>query len=209
MSQSISRRVYRFLLSAYPKQFRQEYGPQMVQLFEDCRRAEALGKSRLGMVHLWTRMLLDLAQSAPKQHLESLTKGNSIMKNFRQDSLAVLGCTAIIIIAALLLRIEQVSSVLLVGYVLDALIVAGILGNLITFVLVKTTNLNALRTAFWILLAVNALPVMALAIIAGINNPQFNFAGVTLGYVSSFLFWFGLHWAWAKRKHSPHQAVVK
>ena len=206
---SISPRLYRFLLSAYPKEFRHEYGPQMAQLFDDCHRAEGLRGSRVGVVRLWARILLDLVQSAPKQHLDSLTKEDSIMKNLRHDALAVLGCTGIIIIAALLLRINQVSSVLIVGYVLDALVVAGILSNLIIFVLLKTTNFNPLRTALWTLLVVNALPVIGLAIIAGVNDPQFNFAGVTVGYVASFLFWFGLHWAWAKRKHSTQGAVVK
>lgn len=32
---SISERVYGALLVAYPKEFRNEYGPQMAQVFED------------------------------------------------------------------------------------------------------------------------------------------------------------------------------
>lgn len=208
----IAYRVYCFFLRAYPKEFRHEYGPLMAQLFRDCLRAESLRGSRIGVPCLLARMLLDIAQSVPKQHLGSIAKENSIMNNLRQDALAVCGCMGIIIIAALLLsyvRTQQVPSILMLGFVPDALVIAGILGNLIVFVLVKTTKSNPLRAALWTFVGVTLLLVIVSAIIGGVNDPRFSFAGVLIGYVVSFLFWFGLHWVWAQRKHSTQTAVVK
>ena len=208
----ISYRVYCFLLRAYPKEFRHEYGPLMAQLFRDCLRAEGLRGSRIGVARLWARLLLDIAQSAPKQHLGSIAKESSIMNNLRQDALAAFGCLGIIITAALLLnyvRTHQAPSIRMLGFVLDALVSAGILGNLVIFVLVKITKFNPLRTALWTFLVVTLLLLIVSAAIGGVNEPQFSFAAVLFGYVVSFLFWFGLHWAWAQRKQSTQTAVVK
>jgi len=36
------------------------------------------------------------------------------------------------------------------------------------------------------------------ALIGGRVDPQFRLGSVLIGYVVSFLFWFGLHWMWAK-----------
>ena len=208
----IAYRVYCSLLKAYPKEFRHEYGPLMAQLFRDCLRAEGLRGGRIGVPRLWARMLLDIALSAPKQHLGSIAKENPIMKNLRQDALAVFGCLGIIIIAAWLLSYvltQQDPSTLMLGFVLDALVSAGILGNLIVFVLVKTTKSNPLRAALWTFLGVTLFLVMVSAIIGAVADPQFSFAAVLIGYVVSFLFWLGLHWAWAQRKHATQTAVVK
>ena len=156
----LSLRVYRFLLLAYPLSFRREYAPHMAHLFRDCYRAEKRNRGPLGVCHLILRTLLDLARTAPKEHLENLGKDNSVMNTLRKDALALIGCLGIIVVAFFLLsygRKHEVPSILIFGYALDALVTAGIVGNLIVFVLVKTTRLNPLRTALWVLLIVNGV----------------------------------------------------
>jgi hypothetical protein len=60
----ISERVYRSLLLVYPREFRDTYGPQMIQVFGDSCRAE-MGKMGLfGLLALWVRVLPDLVSTA-------------------------------------------------------------------------------------------------------------------------------------------------
>jgi hypothetical protein len=70
---AVSISIYRFLLAAYPAEFRQEYGEDMVQLFRDCA-LRAVGQSgSSGMVRLWAVTLLDLIQSLFEEHLQKET----------------------------------------------------------------------------------------------------------------------------------------
>lgn len=121
------------------------------------------------------------------------------MNNLRRDLLAVLATIGIIVVALMLLnyaKASQVASILMFGYILDALVSTGIVGNLIVFLLVKLTKWNSLRIALWTFVIIHGLPVITLALIGNRIDPQFRFAPVLIGYVVSFLFWFGLHWAW-------------
>ena len=60
-------RLYRFLLHAYPAEFRDEYGPQLAQMFRD-RRREA------GPLATWTLAIVDLLKTAPMEHLDVLLR---------------------------------------------------------------------------------------------------------------------------------------
>jgi len=124
------------------------------------------------------------------------------MRNLRTDLFAFGGCVLIILGALLLLsygRSHQVSSILLFGYGLDAIVTAGVLGNLIAFLLIKLTTFRALRVAFWTFLIVSFIPPMAITILAGTTDPTFNAPSVWTGYVVSFFFWYGLHWLWSHK----------
>lgn len=203
-------RFFRIILLAYPREFRHEFGPDMVQVFRDCYRAAERTGGPLGVWRLWLHTLLDLIRTAPKEHLEKLGKDGSVMNNLRKDALAFLGCIGIIVIAFLLLtygRKHEVSAILLFGRSLDALVTAGVVGNLIVFLLVKATRLNPLRTALWTFLVVNAVLFGAAALIGSSVDPQFSLGSVLIGYVVSFLFWFGVHWMWAQRKASTQPAT--
>lgn len=193
-----AQKLFQLLLLAYPAEFRRDYGPHMTQLFRDCYRAERKQPARF-----WLATLLDLIRAAPKEHLDRLGKENSIMENLRRDVLALIGSLAIIVVAFLLLnygRKHGVPAIIMAGYALDAIVTAGIVGNTIVFLLVKTTRLNPLRTALWTFLIICAAPVLLLAITVGRSDPQFRLGSVVIGYVVSFLFWFGLHWMWAKSR---------
>jgi len=202
--------LFQLVLLAYPREFRREFGSHMTQLFRDCYRAEEESGRPFGVSRLWLHTLLDLVRTAPKEHLENLGKENSVMNNLRRDALALLGCIAIIVTAFMLLsygRKHEVSSILVFGYALDALVTAGVIGNLIVFLLVKITRLNPLKIALWTFLVVNAVPVIVLAIVGGRIDPQFRLGAILIGYLVSFLFWFGVHWAWALMKPSTQPAT--
>ncbi len=197
----LRQRIFQMVLFAYPREFRLEYGKQMEQFFGDCYRAEKVNRGRLGVGRLWFRTLLDLARAAPREHLENLGKDNAIMKNPGKNAFAFLGSVALIVIAFLLLsygRKHEVSTILIFGRVLDALVTAGIVGNLIVFLLMTITRLNPLRIALWTLLVVNGALLFVSAVIGSKVDPNFKLGGVILGYVVSFVFWFSLHWIWSK-----------
>jgi hypothetical protein len=56
--------VYRALLRAYPRRFRDEYRPDMVLLFAEQLRDEPAGR-------VWARTVVDLAVTVPTRHLEA------------------------------------------------------------------------------------------------------------------------------------------
>ena len=59
--------VYRKLLVVYPKDFREEYGPLMVQLFRD--RMLYSGGGFRGVV-VWMQMIMDLVRTAFVENIE-------------------------------------------------------------------------------------------------------------------------------------------
>lgn len=198
----ISYRIYGLLLFAYPQEFRRRFGNEMLQVFRDCCRDEARRRTLAGF---WLRTLLDLILTAVKERTDRSGR-EGVLMNRRRDLTAVLGCAGIIVIASLLLsygRRNEVSSILTFGYILDALVFTGVVGNLVVFLLVKTTKLNPLRTALWTFAVVHAVPVVFIVLIAGARDPRFNLVNVVVGYVVSFLIWTGLHWTWRMTSPQP------
>lgn len=200
-------RFFRVLLLAYPREFRREYEYEMLTLFRDCYRDE---RERGKVYSLWARVLLDLVQSAPREHLEKLRKEKFIMKNLRRDAIASIGCLAIIIVAGALLgyaRKHGVSSILYFGYALDALVVTGLLGNLLVFGLVKATGFNPLRIALWSFGIITAvLATISVLLDSRVSSPPAPGA-ILIGYAASFLFWMAIHWLWAHRQNSEYVAT--
>ena len=181
---NISTRIYRFLLFAYPPHFRRRFGDQMLQTFRDCYRFE------VNKPGFWLRTFVDLILTAARERTESSGSKGVFMNNTRRDALALLACAGIIVIAILLLtygRKNEVSSILVFGYVLDALITTGVVGNLIVFVLAKTTKLNRLRMALGTFAVVHAVLFLLAVIVAARTEAAFTLGAVTVGYVVSFL----------------------
>lgn len=78
----ISERVYRSLLMVYPSEFRDSYGPQMIQVFGDSCR-EALGKTGIvGLLALWARILLDLVSTAVAERSRRAASGGTFVLPF-------------------------------------------------------------------------------------------------------------------------------
>jgi hypothetical protein len=196
---SVSTRLYRWLLLAYPSHFRRRFGDEMLQTFRDCSYFE----SNLGsLIGFWFRTLFDLVVTAARERTDNSGREGAFMNNMRRDALALLACVGIIVVALVLHRYairNQVSFILAFGYALDALIVTGVVGNLIIFLLTKTTKLKPLRTAFVTFAVVHVL-LFLLGFVLARNDPGLNVNGVVLGYVVSFLFWTTLHLVWWRRK---------
>jgi hypothetical protein len=72
---SASERVYRLLLFVYPKTYRREYGPPMIQVYRDLCRNSYRQRGRVGLASLWLRLLADLFTSSIGQHLDALREG--------------------------------------------------------------------------------------------------------------------------------------
>src|SRR5581483_9356802 len=64
---SLSEKLYRFLLLAYPRRYRQEFADPMTQLFRDRLRTARTLTARIGF---WLRILADWVVTVPAQHLE-------------------------------------------------------------------------------------------------------------------------------------------
>ena len=69
----LSVKVYQTLLVAYPTAFRQEYGPQMTEVFRDCCLRAFKHSGRKGIVKLWAITLIDLIQSLVTEHSQKET----------------------------------------------------------------------------------------------------------------------------------------
>ena len=66
-----SRRFYARLLGLYPREFRNEYGASMLQVFTDQCRSALQDNGIRGMVFLWVRTLVDLTTSVLREHITS------------------------------------------------------------------------------------------------------------------------------------------
>ena len=200
----LSKRLFQLMLLAYPREFRLEYGPEMTQLFRDCYRDIQSGGAGTA-VGFWLRTIADVIRTAPVERWDTLGKGSETMKNLKRDAIALLACIAIIVIALLLhgyVLKHGAGSVWIAGYVLDAIVSAGVVSNLVIFPLLMATHLSRFRTALWSLLIVH-VTLLLIAILIGIRlEPPFPFAPVFLSYVVSFFFWLGVHWLWSQTKTS-------
>lgn len=75
-----SHQLYGWLLTAYPRPHREEYGPAMQQVFRDqCRDAwrEARG---WGLAMVWLRVLPDLVKTSVLEHLATLSERKSMLE---------------------------------------------------------------------------------------------------------------------------------
>lgn len=194
-----SQRLFGVMLLAYPRQFRREYGLQMTQVFRDCYRAEQRFGARTLSV-FWLRSFFDLLISALREHWDSFKKESSLMTNLQRNVVALGACLAVVVIAFLLLsygRSHEVASILFFGKTLDALVAAGILGNLIIFLL-RFTRMDPVKIALGTMLVVNVVLLVVTLLIGSRVDRTFNPASLVVAHVASFLIWFGLHWAWSK-----------
>ena len=123
------------------------------------------------------------------------------MKKMQRTALTLFACLAIIVVAFLLLsygRRNEIAFILFFGRALDALVAAGLVGNLIIFLL-RFTSLDPLKTALWTMLAVHGVLLIVAWLVGSRVDPSFALGSVVVAYVGSFLIWFGVHWVAAQR----------
>jgi hypothetical protein len=70
-SVELSRRFYANLLGLYPREFRNEFGPSMLQVFTDQCCSTFRENGSYGMFFLWIRTLIDLAASVVREQIAS------------------------------------------------------------------------------------------------------------------------------------------
>jgi len=199
---SLSKQLFQLMLLAYPRAFRFEYGTEMTQVFCDSYRDSN------SVVELWLRVILDVIQTAPLERWETLRKGET-MRNVKRDALGLLGCLAIVGLALIPHRYmvtHGVGSMFLLGYALDAIVTAGVIGNLIIFVLMMAKRRSTFRTALWSLAIVHGA-LLLIAILIGIRVGGFNFPAVVVSYIVSLLFWLSIHWIWSQIR-TPAEPVA-
>lgn len=120
-----------------------------------------------------------------------------------RNLVTLLGSIGIIVIAFLLFsygKKNDVVSILLFGYVLDALITAGVIGNLIVFILNIASKWSRVRIALWTFAIVHVVLLLFSVLVIGNAFPRFNLPAVVVGYVVSFAIWAGLHYALRRGK---------
>ena len=75
----ISLRIYRWLLWAYPRAFRQECGDEMTLLFQDLLAAELRQRGWWGLFRFWPRIICDLARSTAAQRIRQLERSLTVL----------------------------------------------------------------------------------------------------------------------------------
>ena len=194
-----SKQLFQVLLLAYPRDFRVAYGLEMSQCFRDCYR-DIQPRGLLTMADFWLRVIADVIRTAPLERWETLRKGET-MKNVKRDAIGLVACLVITVIAFVLLgygRKHEVGSILMIGHALDAIVTAGIVGNLVIFALMMATRLSTFRTALWSLAIVNGALLLMATLIGSRVDPQFSFATIFIAYLVSFVFWLTIHWIWSQ-----------
>ena len=164
-----SERVYRFLLRAYPRKLRDEYGGEMARCFKDLSREKLEDGGGLGLVALWVRTLPELIYTALKER--------STMPNRNAyRSVVGLALVAAFILLVPLLAMQMTDEVV---WTLADFVFAGVLifGTGLTYVLVERKAGNiAYRFAVGVALAAAFILVWAtgaVGIIGSEDNPAY------------------------------------
>jgi hypothetical protein len=197
-NRSRSERAYALLLSVYPHEFRREYGREMTLVFADRFRAEA-ERGKRNTLRLWGEALLDLALSAPKQHLEEIWRGVGLVGTLRTIALAVLAYAfTLLVIAPVFTRNARLMP-FFVAHLIDALISTGIIFNFIFLLLTLTRWLEGVR-AVRVTLALTTLIIATLITMMTVMTPSRLNLWIVAAHVLSLLIWFSIHLWWTLRK---------
>lgn len=86
---SLSTRLYRLLLTFYPRGFRHEYGSDMLQVFGDLCRDSLRQQGWVGLAKLWGTTLRDFAASAITEYYSEWR--HFIMENSQNRLPAIIG----------------------------------------------------------------------------------------------------------------------
>ena len=161
---AISERVYRLLMRAYPKEFREMYGAQMEQAFRDLCREETR-RGGVGLARFWVRVGLDLVSSAIVERRCAKDKEAAMRDHKYRSVVGVALATAFILLIPLLAA---------PAWNLADFVFAGalIFGTGLTYVLAtrKAGNI-AYRAAVGVALAA-AFIIVWLEGAVGINGPS-------------------------------------
>lgn len=103
----LSHRFYARLLGLYPREFRDNYGASMLQVFTDQCRSVYRENGTRGMAFLWLRTLVDLAASVLREHIASPRASWGLMEAVPNAPLPWKG-VALVLIPGLVFFIGQI-----------------------------------------------------------------------------------------------------
>ena len=109
-SVTLSVRLYRRLVLAYPRSFRQEYSIHMAQVFRDCCRKAYIEGGTLSLLSLWARTGLDYL----KTMIEQYARGGTYMT--REKFIKLSGWGIVLAAVCLLLTFLPEADKILVGF---------------------------------------------------------------------------------------------
>jgi hypothetical protein len=163
MRQTRAVRLYASLLALYPRSHRDEYGPDMVLLFDDRYRDEQPTRDVFHFVRFWGGMIGDIFKTALAERTES------VMSNFKQNwwkwAIGVFAAFqtvfAVEAVVGLIAGWQEPAIHLLDAHLLDALI--PITGAVVLIVGLKLLT-NQPRLAA-ILLTIGLLPVALVGVV--------------------------------------------
>jgi len=94
---TISERLYRLLLFAYPAEFRRAYRREMIQTFRDCCREALQQRGQLGALQLWGLLLYDLVKTASIERIRAcIAQFKRLFLNATDTLLTSEGSTALV-----------------------------------------------------------------------------------------------------------------
>jgi PPM family protein phosphatase len=87
---ALSERLYRFLLLAYPRTFRDEYASEMFLAFRDAYRETSRRQGTLGVLRLWSDFFCDFVKTVCIEHARSwIQNGESVVALAGKEQLAM------------------------------------------------------------------------------------------------------------------------
>ena len=76
---SLSEKIYKMMLELYPSRYRDEFGQEMIRLFQDMYHDARNTDNDMEMISLWVRIIPDYLISLTKEHLSHLKGGDYYM----------------------------------------------------------------------------------------------------------------------------------
>jgi hypothetical protein len=175
---SADERVYRALLRAYPRRFREEYGHALLGAFRDRRRDAHEGRARL-----WPDILLDLARSAPALRVDALRARGQRHTRLEEVSMRTMGALATLIgvIEVMNAAIELSAAASIAS---GAWLVSVVLGLLLGILLVVAGVALLRRAPSATMLARHAaVACLALMLLMRFMGPWMSIFGLILGII--------------------------
>lgn len=196
---ALSRRFYALLLAAYPREFRREYGGEMLLVFTERCRDETRAGGRAALARVWGETLADLALSAARERLDG--RGDAVMRTLRTVVLALLAYAFALLVAAPLYVRYRGSMPTFAATSVDALISVGVIFNFIYLLLTLTRRVGRAR-APRVTLVVAAVVVASLIALmtASLGPPARVNLEVVVAHALSLLLWFTIHSWWVLRR---------
>lgn len=97
----ISERIYELIVQLYPRRYRQQFGEEMKYVFSESLKDAYSEEGEYGIIHLWTRTVIDSVKSLATQHYDSM-KTKSTQSTIQNSLIRVAFGTAALLMIPLI-----------------------------------------------------------------------------------------------------------